>query len=177
MTTINVKGLKELQQFLDQFPAKMEANIMRGALRAGAKPIAEEARKNAPVGPTNAKNEKLYGGYPGALRDSIRVGAKIDKINSKVVGYARAGGKSSRSKADVFYPHFIEFGTRPHSNSKKGKGDANHPGISPRPFMRPALDSQAEAAIVATGEYIKKRLATKHGLNTADIDIGIEEEA
>jgi hypothetical protein len=40
--------------------------------------------------------------------------------------------------------------------------------------MRPALDGQSSAAVVAAGEYIKKRLATKHGLDTADINIEAE---
>ena len=42
--------------------------------------------------------------------------------------------------------------------------------------MRPAIDSQAQNAILAAGEYIKKRLSTKHGLDTAEIEIGIDEE-
>ena len=49
-----------------------------------------------------------------------------------------------------------------------------HPGIAPRPFMRPALDGQGKNAIVATGEYVKKRLAKKHGLDTADIAVEAE---
>lgn len=170
MTTINVKGLKELQQFLDQLPAKMEANIMRGALRAGAKPIAEEARKNAPTGEPSDTAKRRYRVYAGALRDSIRITSRIDHRNSNVVASVKAGGKVRRTGADVFYANFLEFGTNPH-----GGGSLN-PGIAPQPFMRPAIDSQSEAAVTATGEYIKKRLATKHGLNTADIEIGIEEE-
>ena len=41
---IHVKGLSALQALLDTLPVKMEKNIMRGALRAGAKPVAEAAR-------------------------------------------------------------------------------------------------------------------------------------
>ena len=50
----------------------------------------------------------------------------------------------------------------------------NHPGFRPKPFMRPALDSQANNGVLAAADYIKKRLATKNGINTADIDIGME---
>ena len=42
------------------------------------------------------------------------------------------------------------------------------------PFMRPALDAQANNGVLAAADYIKKRLATKNGLNTADIELGIE---
>lgn len=173
MTTINVKGFAELQKVLDQLPAKMEANVIRGALRAGAKPILEAARQNAPVGPTNFENITLYGGYTGALRDSIRISGRIDKRDGKITASVKSGGKT-RGGADVFYAHFVEFGTRPHALSGFKK-EKQHPGTKPRPFMRPALDAQAGAAVAAAGEYIKKRLATKHGLDTAGIEIGIEE--
>ncbi len=33
----------------------------------------------------------------------------------------------------------------------------HHPGARPKPFMRPAFDSKAQAALEATGEYLRKR--------------------
>jgi hypothetical protein len=51
----------------------------------------------------------------------------------------------------------------------------DHPGIQPRPVWRPALASQASNALVATGNYIKKRLVNKHGLDAA-ADVEIEAE-
>ena len=44
MSDVKVKGLAELQAALDGLPAKIEANIMRGALRAGANVIRAEAK-------------------------------------------------------------------------------------------------------------------------------------
>lgn len=174
ITDFKIKGYAELQKALDTLAPRLEANIMRGALRAGAKPILEAARQNAPVGPANFENITLYGGYAGALRDSIRISGRIDQKKGKVTVSVNAGGKSKKTGADVFYAHMVEFGTRPHylSGAKKG---SHHPGTSPRPFMRTAIDSQAQTAVLAAGEYIKKRLSTKHGIDTADIEIGIEE--
>lgn len=173
MTDINVKGLSELQKFLDTLAPRVEQNIMRGALRAGAKPILEAAKSAAPVGEPSETNRRRYKLYAGALRDSIRISGRIDKRNGKVTASVKAGGKT-KSGADVFYAHMVEFGTRPHALSKGG--EVTHPGTAPRPFMRPAIDSQAQNAILAAGEYIKKRLSTKHGLDTAEIEIGIDEE-
>lgn len=169
MTDIKVKGLAELQTFLDQLPVKMEANVLRGALRAGAKPILEAAKAAAPVGEPSETNRNRYKLYAGALRDSVRISGRIDKRNGKVTASVKAGGKT-KSGADVFYSHMVEFGTKPHVI-----GDGTHPGVQAKPFMRPALDAQSGAAVVAVGEYIKKRLATKNGLDTADIEIGVEE--
>lgn len=170
MSEIKVSGLSDLQRFLDQLPAKIEANILRSALRAAAKPIADEAKQNVPVGEPTDTAKRRYRVYSGALRDSIRISARTDRRNGNVTASVKAGGKVRKTGADVFYANFLEFGTRAHG------GESENPGISPRPFMRPAIDSQSEAAVVAAGEYIKKRLATKNGFNTADIEIGIEEQ-
>lgn len=174
---VRVTGLAELNEFLTQLPVKLEANVMRGALRAGLKPIKDAAVANAPTGEPSENNKKKYKVYNGALRDSIRIGsARIDRKNGNVTASLTAGGKSKKTGADVFYAGMIEMtGARAHSLSDGGKGEINHPGIQAKPFLRPALDSQSGNAVVAAAEYIKKRLATKHGIDTADINIGLEE--
>lgn len=178
MSEIHVTGLADLQKFLDTLPAKLEANVVRGALGNGARIILADAKTRAPVGPANQENKRLYGGYQGALRDSLRISTKIK--NGKVTATITAGGKNRKSKADVFYAHMIEFGTRAHNiASKKGFlsfmggffKSVNHPGMAPHPFMRPALDGQAQNAVVAAAEYMRKRLADKHGLDTSGVMI------
>lgn len=42
--------------------------------------------------------------------------------------------------------------------------------------MRPALDSNITAAVVAAGNYVKSRLATKQGLDTSHIMVEGDEE-
>ena len=188
MTDIRVTGLSELQAFLDQLPAKIEANIMRGALRAGTKVIKNRAMLNI-----DSKT--------GDLAKSLRIYTRIKDGIVKSVLASRGDYKAL----------WVEFGTRPHLikvqeeekninyrlSAKRGHtvresmttvnrrvlqiGNnfvgpvVSHPGAKPKPFLRPALDSEANNAIIAAGEYIKKRLATKHGLNTAEIEIGVEE--
>jgi HK97 gp10 family phage protein len=175
-TNLNTKGLAELQRYLNQLPAKLEANIMRGALRAGAKPIAEAARQNAPTGEPSEAGKRRYKLYNGALRDSIRISGRIDRRNGNIKARVIAGGKSRKTRANVFYAHMVEYGTRRHSTKRRGRGDLNHPGTTPKPFLRPALDSASGEAIKTVGEYVKRRLATKHGIDTADINIGLDEE-
>lgn len=178
----NVKGLDQLQKLLDTLPAKIEANVMRGALRAGIKLMHSQAKANAPVGDPNSENRRLYGGYRGALRDSIKI--KTKRKGARVTASVVAGGKS-KSGADVFYAHMIEFGTSRHTiTGKDGRAlffggafvdSVDHPGTKPRPFMRPAFDGQARQAIAETGRYVKKRLSTKNGLDTAHINIDGDE--
>jgi hypothetical protein len=97
-----------------------------------------------------------------------------------VTASVKVGGKNKKTQADVWYAHMIEFtGARPHDIKAKkaislfiagifGK-IVHHPGFKAHAFMRPALDGQAQSAIVAAGNYIKNRLATKEGLDTAGI--------
>lgn len=183
MAEIHVTGLRELQEFLDQVPVKIEKNIMRGALRAGAKIIEQQAKLNAPVGAPSSENRRIYGGYAGALRDSIRV-----TTNAKagiVYAHVKAGGKNKKSGADVYYAHMIEFGavktTAPYqiASAKRGmlaflgiwRKYVMHPPLRKMPFLRPALDVQAQNAVIAAAEYVKQRLATKQGLDTSAIMI------
>lgn len=197
MSDLHITGLADLQKMLDTLPAKLEANVMRGALRAGAKVISTEAKRLVPV-------------HSGALRDSIRVSAKIK--GGRVIASVKAGSKETKKTVTTkpgggisvgyqnpFYAHFVEFGTAAHfvksekkkdfvlvPNKRASSGFAKrlsitsqigkmHPGAKAHPFMRPALDARAQDAIVAAGEYIKKRLSTKEGLDTSDIEIGAEE--
>lgn len=178
MSETQIKGLAELKKVLEGLPAKLEANIMRGALRAGAKVIATQAKALVPVGAPNDRNAVRYGGRPGLLRDSIRIGTKIDRKSGSVLATVSAGGKVKGG--DAYYAHMVEWGTRPHiikirvpnGNSAKGGQPKSwttltlqHPGARAQPFMRPALDATSTAAVEAVREYIRKRLADKHGID------------
>lgn len=179
--TVHVKGLADLARFLDELPAKVQRNVMRGALRAGAAVILPAARAN--IRPDT-----------GALADSLKVGTR-----------ARGGTVTATVGSRYYTARWVEYGTRQHwitvrsdaapkRSTRRGLrniavGTLNemayrgslvigqhfvgfsvvHPGAQARPFLRPALDTQAGVAVVAIGNYIKDRLATKHGLDTAGI--------
>lgn len=171
-------GLKELQEFLNALPEKLRRNVMRTAMKRGANVLREDAKSRVPVAAANKRNAKLYGGYMGALRASIRSGTRI-KRDGTVVGYVRAGGK--RNGADTYYAKWVEYGTRPHEIGEPGQvlfingnrvfAPVMHPGAKPKPYMRPALDAKHGEAVVAVGNHVKHRLSTKYGLDVADIDV------
>lgn len=156
---INIVGGKELAEFLQQLPVRIEKNIMRAALRAGARVIADEAKINVPT-------------QLGDLKRSIRTGSNAKK--GQVEAYARAGNKKA------FYYRFVEFGTAAHiikagknkkvlvftarDGNKVVKEQVLHPGAVAKPYMRPALDAKGDAAIRAVTNKIKERL-TKEGIN------------
>ncbi len=171
MSDAHIKGLAELQRALDQLPAKIEANIMRAAVRAGAKVIAKEAAANV-------------SSVSGDLAASLRFGARPNAREGKLVGYVRAGGKGKKGKASVFYAHMVEHGTAAHVIKARapnrmlalGVAQVNHPGARKKPFLRPAMDTHAQAALEAMRERVRTLLATKHGINVpAPVDPEAEE--
>jgi len=173
---LHIAGGRELDEALKRLPAKMQANIMRAALRAGAAVLRKAVQENVPV-------------QDGALRKSIKVSARIkgDEASAKVT-------------TKLWYAHFVEFGTamhwirvkeeeRPWRNTRRGPralsvrtlnrmakrgslvigthfvGNAvEHPGATAHPFMRPAFDDKAADALKAVAAKIRDRL-TVQGIN------------
>lgn len=164
-TETRIEGMAELHKLLQGLPAKVEGNVMRGALRAGQKVFMEAAKAAVPVD-------------KGALRDSIKISFRARSQKHGVVRmHLQAGGKTA------WYAHIIEYGTasyytgkgrtvgkpytiKPKEGSKVGalffggvmREAVQHPGIKPRPFMRPAVDGYSQQAIDATANYIRTRL-------------------
>jgi len=163
MSDIRVKGLADLNKFLQQLPAKVEQSVLRGALRAGANVVMAEAKANVPVD-------------SGQLRDGLKVSTSSRR--GRVTAKVKATGKHA------FIAPWLEYGTAAHKiTAKKGKGlffgglfvkGVQHPGSRPKPFMRPALDGRAQDAVVAAAQYMKRRLATKNGLDTSSVEIEAE---
>jgi len=160
MAEIHVKGLADLQKFLDTLPAKVERNIMRGALRAGIKTIQPLAKQN-------------INSVSGLLAAGLKIGTR--SRGGIVTSYLKASGPHA------FLAKWVEFGTRAHNIAAKKGGwlsfggifakSVDHPGAKPHPFMRPALDSGAQTAVQAAAEYMRTRLSTKHGLDMSHITL------
>lgn len=163
------KGLAELSKFLQQLPVKIERNVMRGAMRAAANTYKADAKANVPVSAPSRKNQREYNAYAGQLRDSVRVTTRSKR--GMIYATVKAGGVVK--KTNVFWAMMVEYGTRPHWNNEAKT--VWHPGARAKPYMRPAFDKQSRNAVIAAGNYIKTRLATQHGIDTADIQIGEEE--
>lgn len=155
--TINVKGLDKLYDFLQKLPVKIEKNIARGALRAGMNVI-------KPVAAANVHS------VSGELAKGLKIGTN-----------SRGGVVTCTLKAKG--PHgyiakWIEYGTRPHTITARDRAglsfggvffqSVQHPGTKPRPFLRPALDSQAQAAVIAAANYMERRIAAG-GIDTGDL--------
>lgn len=184
---VGVKGLKELQAALDSLPAKIEANVVRGAMRAAALVVEKEAEATA-----------AFVDRKGYLRKSVRVSVRLR--GGRVVGKLVAGD------GDAWYAHMIEKGTKQHIIAAKEEdrpsrmtsrgvrsfsiGTMNkmlahgslrigdryvgksvvHPGIKATRFMTKAFESKVQEAIEAARKYVRLRLSQKHGINVPGPD-------
>jgi hypothetical protein len=182
---IHVKGLKELQAFLNTLAPKLEQNILGGALRAARNVLEAEAKRLL---------ESNGSVISAQLRDSVRVSVR------KRRGKVRATIKAQGDKNEAIW---VEYGTAAHwitvkKEARPGRitrrgyrkvsirtvnrmaktgslkigtnfvgASVSHPGARAKPYMRPALDGKAREAVIAAAEYIKKRLVKKHGLTQA----------
>ena len=179
-STVEIKGLKELDAVLKSFPEKIEQNVMRGAIRAGQKVMLDAVREKL-----RSNGSVRSGDLINILRIQFdRKARKRGWVNAKLV----VGSK------EAFYAHMLEFGTaahfisikedaKPKRQTRRGERkygyrtinkmvkrgslvigkhfvgqSVSHPGSSPKPFIRPAFDESQQAAIEAFAEYVRKRL-------------------
>lgn len=149
MDKVKLRGLDQLKNTLKGLPAHLGEKVLRAALRAGAKPISDEAKALAPVLKEPDSRRK-----PGTVKKNIvtrkskqqkygvYVGVKALKAR-QIVAFKKANGKSANNPDDPFYWIFSEFGT-----SK----------MPPTPFLRPAFESKKYHALQRFEDHAKKRV-------------------
>lgn len=151
-----IVGAKKLDELLATLAPKLQKNVMRAALRAGAVVYRNKVKEGVPV-------------HLGDLKKSTRVSVKAKG------GVVTASVKVGSFKA--WYGHLVEFGTLPHKIKAKNARaleiggavvrEVDHPGAAAKPFMRPAADGGHGPAIAAVVSKLRERLTTA-GLNVPD---------
>ncbi len=162
-TAVSVKGLSELLRDLRTLPARIERNVIRGALRAGGRVLVRELAKRTPVGRPR-KN------WRGEFRPG---GDLLKSIKMRVT--ARKGAPEmtiSIGSRLAWYANIVERGTYRQPGgywivARKAKAlrighvlrrRIWHPGISPRYFVRDAFAAGAEPSVQEFRQYVARRL-------------------
>lgn len=143
---VKIQGLAELALRLDQLPDKLAKNVLVGAVRAAGRVMQKEARKLAPIAAVphalrQKKGEKITV-QPGWLRKNISLWRVRDRKTAHSVEF-KMGLRAPNKGPLAYYGLFVERGTR------KAKA---------QPYMRPAFDTQKEAAIDAMKKYLSGRI-------------------
>ncbi len=165
MDDVKIEGMEEILKKLNKLPEKIMENVMTSAIRAGAKSIVTEAKRNVPsqygelkesIGIKKASKPKVY-------RKTLKI-FKISPMKKTITK------KGIRGEVDGWYARFLEFGTYAHLDhpmkkqrtGKLGKKRAaivaKGGGIRPHPFMRIAYEKEGMNAIKVIREYMKKRI-------------------
>lgn len=189
MTSIKLKGGRELEAFLSAFPRKLQNGAVRAGLTAAAAVIRDEARLRAPK-----ETEKLAA--------AIKSGSARVNRDGTVSIRVRVARSDDRGNDHAFLAFFMEYGVRPHMISAGGKskrksrlviraagetekgdggalkigeafvtGPVHHPGFVAKPFLRPALDTKAVEAINAFGARVRKYMANKTALEAPFVEV------
>lgn len=165
---VNVKGRSEVKRFIGGIPAEV-ATLLRGAGRAGATVIADEAKDRV---------------ISREVRGAIKVATKAE--DGRIIAKVQVKGPGA------YIAPWLEYGTDPHfisvDDSQRGGmsiGKINervkagslviggnfvgktvhHPGARPHPFLRVALDTKESEARNAAQAFINSRIS-KTGIRT-----------
>ncbi|WP_419767244.1 HK97-gp10 family putative phage morphogenesis protein [Arcobacter sp.] len=143
------KGLEEVLKGLKNLPKNIQKNVMNGAVRAGCKPIVDDAR-------SNIENDDT-----GTLKKAIGV-VKINSKNKNIISFAVAPLtkkmhkiQDRKNEKHYNYSNIVEEGRKGNNWARKEYGSSTS---VPSPFMRPAYEQQSRQSIEATGKYIEERL-------------------
>lgn len=162
-----VRGKTEVKRFIGRVLPDLQSKVLRGAARAAATVVAEEARERT---------------QSSEVRDAIKVSTKAEE-GGRIIAKVQVKGPGA------YLAPWEEYGTEPHfisvdESQRNGMsiGRINrlakapdsshslviggnfvgttvlHPGARPHPFLRPALDAKESEAIAAAQGYITSRV-------------------
>lgn len=162
--SMKVSGDRELIAALDALPDRLRKNVLRRAVRRACKPILATAKALVPV---------RYGHLRKSLSTKIvayhRTGAVVGVIGARKDYVREVTDPVTGARRRVVphkYAHLVEFGTQAHALGSGAKvvvhekvdgkrvpvrmGSQHgglHPGARAKPFLRPALATQAATAL------------------------------
>jgi HK97 gp10 family phage protein len=151
---VEVKGLKEVEQFLKTLPVEVQTKMAYGALMGGALPIMRQAKTNVQqqfgrsARYTYTLEEALVRGRNKRTGLAARVDVKIRK--GRVTGKTVKMGVTKPYGDDAFYGRFLEFGT-----SK----------MNSHPFLLPAAMARSGESAQKFNATMIKRMAKWCGEN------------
>lgn len=180
-STMRIRGLSELHRTLQHLPEDLEKKVLKGALRASARVFRDAARAKAPVDDGDLK--KSIRVKSSAKKGQWRLRAQVvagDKtaFYSHMVEFGtakhiiaartRVQRKTRRGMRDLSLKTMNKM---LHNSSLRLDGAGSlrigdkfvgpavmHPGAAPHPFMRPAFDEQAGAAVDAFAAYVRTHI-------------------
>jgi hypothetical protein len=132
--SVQLTGFKEVDSVLRMLPKEMNHRVLQNANADAAQVLVRHAQSLAPVRSGNLERSI------GIVKPTLK---NVSELGEVIAGPRRRGIYRG------FHAHLIEYG-------KKNRG--NKGSTTPKPFMKPAFDSQRNTMFNKINEYIGKRV-------------------
>jgi len=157
-----IEGALEIEKALKKLELRIEKNISRRAVGAGAKVFIRAMKSLVPSNTGTLKRSIGMKRLKTRKSATVIIGPRSGKSRQERIGKT---GKTIKG-SDGWYAHLVEYGTfasRTHPLSprtkRKPRKNGMPRGMAPRPFMRPAFDTQQEASIKAMADAYRQGIA------------------
>ena len=162
-------GMEDILKRLERLEPKKQRQALKRAVGKAGNEIVKDARKRVPVGLgllkiSLGRKDKIYRKNNTAV--SV-IGARTRFKGKKAENIRAGGGRASKARP-ANYAHLVEFGTSPHAISSPGgflsfagiiTRKVDHPGGRPKPFLRPAFESQKMQALSVAAKSLEDDFA------------------
>jgi HK97 gp10 family phage protein len=136
--TVNILGLKGVEDALANAGPKLAKQALRKALKAGGDVFLESVTEKCPIAKEDTPQRKA-----GELRDALTTQIKLSaKEENGTVHIGVKYDKAEGNQSPAVYAGFVEFGS------------VNNP--QPKPFLRPGFDSAHDQAQEAFTSVLKE---------------------
>ncbi|WP_232494921.1 HK97-gp10 family putative phage morphogenesis protein [Novosphingobium kaempferiae] len=173
-----VTGVADLDRYLSALPKNLQKGAYRAGLTAAARPVRDDARQRATK-------------QSGKMARAVKSGSPRQNQDGTFSIQVRLDPKSPHAFLGVF----AEYGVSAHLIARTGAGEGrvairkasegrgkvkaralkigenfrsgivHHPGHAAHPFMRPALDAQADNAVKAFADRIRDYIEGRTGFS------------
>lgn len=168
-------GGADVRRFIAQLPGQIEMKVLRGAARAAANVVANEAKLRL-----GNRRAKTGAGTSVLIADAVKVATR--QVPGAIVAKVQLKGEGA------YVGRWLEYGTAPHlisvqDSAREGRSvsrinrlaregslvignqfvgaSVQHPGAQPQPFMRVSLDLREREAFAAAQSYINSKVTRK----------------
>lgn len=164
MADLKITGLDALRLTLAGVPDKLVKGALRSGLRQGANLIRNQAKAN--FGTAGGPNE-LTGALKASIRTTACRGTPTRVVFNVVAGQLTAAQTKKFGPNSPFYALWVEKGhinrkmgaaLRGSKESVKAARAASESNTPAHPYMRPALESEAQAAIDMVVQVVSDRI-------------------
>lgn len=151
MAELQMEGWAEIKSRLTALPDKLVKGILDQSLRQAANVVRDAARENFDRGDPFPNEQS--GWLKRTIRTTKRRGSSTRVVYNVVAGGAYTQGESTKVRPS--YALWVEYGHRVVAKGQARSGNDKRMGtnaggllnVPPHPFMRPAIEQNAQLAV------------------------------